>query len=66
VEAASYNHDTQRIVAPGQVDVSGKGLRLHGTGLEVDIHGQHLALLSAVTMNLTPSELPHKGEGIAF
>jgi LPS export ABC transporter protein LptC len=62
VEAASYDHSAETIVAPGRVDVSGAALRLRGDGMRVEVRKQQLALLRDVSMQLEPARMPHGGQ----
>ena len=52
---AVYERATERISAPGTVEIAGNGLQLTGDGLEVDVDAQRLVLLRDVVMRLEPS-----------
>jgi LPS export ABC transporter protein LptC len=62
VMTAIYEHEGDRILAPGPVEIIGQALRLRGTGIQVDIREQRLSLLHDVSMQLEPSRLPKGGE----
>lgn len=53
-ERAAYEADRDLVVAPGAVQIRGKGLDLHGEGMEVEVNAQHMRLMQNVQMTLWP------------
>ena len=62
VASATYDHEQQRISAPGAVEIVGQAMNLHGTGMEVDVQAQRLTLLHEVSMQLDPARVPQGGD----
>ncbi len=60
-EHATYERATARISAPGTVEIVGKGLKVTGDGMEVDVDAQRLMLLRDVAMRLDPSRAKTPG-----
>lgn len=60
-EHATYERSSERISAPGMVEIAGKGLHLTGDGLEVDVEAQRLVLLRDVAMRLEPARMKTPG-----
>jgi LPS export ABC transporter protein LptC len=60
-DAAVYDRATDRITAPGVVEISGDALRLRGEGLEIRVKDQRLLLQQDVSMVMQPALLrrPH-------
>jgi LPS export ABC transporter protein LptC len=54
-EHASYDHNQQRISAPGAVDISGRALELRGEQMDVDVQSQRFTLRQHVAMRLEPA-----------
>jgi len=52
--AASYEHASDRITAPGDVAIKGRRLDLRARGMEVDVTPQNLRLLDDVRTVLAP------------
>jgi LPS export ABC transporter protein LptC len=53
-EYARYDRDMDVIVAPGQVEISGKGIEIHGEKLELDVSAERLRLSQGVRMTWRP------------
>jgi LPS export ABC transporter protein LptC len=53
-EHATYEADRDLVRAPGEVQIRGKGLDLHGEGMEVEVNAQHMRLAQNVQMTLWP------------
>lgn len=54
LEQAQYDRAAQKIVSPGMVRLSGNGLMLTGSMLEVDLQRNQLVLARDVTMRVHP------------
>ncbi|MEO8603591.1 MAG: LPS export ABC transporter periplasmic protein LptC [bacterium] len=53
-EHASYEADRDLVLAPGAVQIRGKGVELQGEGMEVEIGPQRMRLTQRVQMTLWP------------
>jgi len=62
VVSAVYDENTERITAPGPVEISGKALRVQGSGMQVELPDQKLRLLSSVSMQIEPRRASTGGE----
>ncbi len=58
---ATYDNRRDVISAPGEIEISGRALQLHGDGMEVDVDAQRLTLLQNVSMQLQPALLKQGG-----
>jgi LPS export ABC transporter protein LptC len=59
-ERAVYDRATDLITAPGDVSIQGRGLDLHGRGMDVKVSDQQLSLRQNVSMVLQPALLRQK------
>ncbi len=64
-ENAIYDHDKNSISVPGAVHISGTGIDLSGTGMEIDVATKTVRLLQQVAMNVVPAKLDVDGGGHA-
>jgi LPS export ABC transporter protein LptC len=65
-ERAVYEHEENRISAPGRVIVSGEALELSGIGMDVDVKEQRLYLRQQVSMQLRPALLSETAADVSL
>ncbi len=53
-DTARYEADTNRIVAPGTVNIAGAAFELHGEHMEISVEDQQLTLARQIDMTLRP------------
>jgi LPS export ABC transporter protein LptC len=53
-EHASYEADRDLVIAPGAVQIRGKGVDVQGEGMEVEIGAQRMRIAQSVKMTLWP------------
>ena len=58
-DSAVYDRATDRITAPGVIEITGEALHLRGEGLEIQVKDQRLQLQQNVSMVMQPALLRH-------
>lgn len=57
-DEARYDHQLERIDAPGRIQVRGPTIDLEGEGMAVDVAAQRLTILRQVSMHFRPAQTP--------
>jgi len=65
-DRATYDYSRELISTPGAVEISGRGVQLHGDRMEVQVRPERVTLLQNVSMRLEPALLKQGGGDAPF